>query len=118
MGTNYYAVRRKPTIAEPIHIGKSSGGWLFVFQEQNINWGEYHCIWHTYNQVKDWLKKHTTGKNPPYTILNEYDEEISFEQFVIIVDTKQKDERCLNNPDNFAFCKNIDGYRFSEGDFS
>lgn len=119
MGTNYYAVRRKPTLEEPIHIGKSSGGWLFCFQEQKINWGKYHCEWHTYNQVKAWLKEHTTGENPPYTILNEYDEELTFDEFIKIVDDKQKDPHCLSNPENFNFTtKNIDGYRFTEGDFS
>lgn len=34
MGTNYYAVRNKPTVESPHHIGKSSAGWLFNFQEQ------------------------------------------------------------------------------------
>lgn len=35
MGTNYYAVKNRPTVCSPIHIGKSSSGWLFLFHEQN-----------------------------------------------------------------------------------
>jgi hypothetical protein len=34
MGTNYYAVKNGPTIQELVHIGKSSAGWLFNFQQQ------------------------------------------------------------------------------------
>lgn len=118
MGTNYYAVKRKPSISEPIHIGKSSVGWLFCFQYQNRNeYGEIPCVWRTYNQVKDWLKKYTTGEDSPYVIINEYDEIISYDDFIDLVDTKQKDERNKKNPDNFEHCDNVDGYRFVERDF-
>ena len=110
MGTNYYAVKKRPTVEEPIHIGKSSWGWLFCFQDN-----EY---WHTYPQVKQWLRDNVKSKNGEYVILDEYDRELSFEEFVEIVDIKQKDERNLRNPDNFKYSKNIDGYRFSSGDFS
>jgi hypothetical protein len=119
MGTNYYVLKNKPTLETPIHIGKSSCGWLFGFQEQNETWRDVPVVWHTYNQVKEWLKKYTTGENPQYVILNEYDEIISYEEFIDLVDEKQKDEKNLSNPDNFNYyVKNIDGYRFSEGDFS
>ncbi len=118
MGTNYYAVKKKPTIAEPIHIGKSSWGWLFLFQSQNDTWREEPVVWNTYNQVKEWLDKYTNGKDKPYVILDEYDREISYEDFIKLVEDKQKDEHCLSNPDNFTYNRNVDGYRFSDGDFS
>lgn len=35
MGTNYYAVSKKPTVTSPLHIGKSSCGWKFLFHEVN-----------------------------------------------------------------------------------
>ena len=41
MGTNYYAVKKKPRIVkihDEIHLGKSSYGWKFAFQEQE----QYH----------------------------------------------------------------------------
>lgn len=118
MGTNYYAVSKKPTVSEPIHIGKSSMGWLFCFQEQRITWGEYPIEWHTYEQVKKWLKEHTTGKNATHVILDEYDNKVTFKEFFELVDIKQKDPHNLKNPDNFSYSKNVNGYRFSEGDFS
>lgn len=118
MGTNYYVVKRKPTIEEPVHIGKSSGGWLFCFQEQNLNWRDIPIEWHTYKQVKDWLQKYTTGKNSPYVILDEYDTIINYKDFIELVDNKQNDPRILSNPDNFTYSKNVDGYRFTNNDFS
>lgn len=109
MGMNYYAVQKKPTCKPPIHIGKSSYGWLFDFHDT-----EY---WHTYPQVKAWLKEHTIGDNADYIILNEEDEPISYKDFIDLVDKKQKDPMNLDNPDNFTYARNIDGYRFTQGDF-
>lgn len=109
MGMNYYAVQKKPTCKRPIHIGKSSYGWLFDFHDT-----EY---WHTYPQVKAWLKEHTIGDNADYIILNEEDEPISYKDFIDLVDKKQKDPMNLDNPDNFTYARNIDGYRFTQGDF-
>ena len=59
MGTNYYLVKNGPTVNEPIHIGKSSMGWLFCFQSQKETWHEPPIVWNTYNQVKDTLKRLT-----------------------------------------------------------
>jgi len=118
MGTNYYAVRRKPTLEEPIHIGKSSGGWLFLFQTQNETWNEIPAVWNNYKEVKEWLDKYTNGKDKPYIILNEYEKEISYKEFIDLIETKQKDKHCLSNPDNFKYNQNVEGYRFASGDFS
>lgn len=119
MGTNYYAVKKKPSLEEPIHIGKSSFGWLFLFQEQNDTYREYPIEWHTYNQVKEWLEKHAIGENAPYVILDEYEREIPLEELLKLIEMKQRDERCKNNPDNFNYnTKNVDGYRFTDSDFS
>lgn len=117
MGTNYYAVRNKASLEEPIHIGKSSMGWLFVFQEQNDTWRDTPVEWHTFNQVKEWLYKNTV-ESKKYVILDEYDRKISYKKFINLVEQKQKDKHCLLNPDNFNYSKNVDGYRFSSGDFS
>lgn len=118
MGTNYYAVRNKPSIADPIHIGKSSCGWLFCFQEQDIKWTDFPVSWHSYDDVKEWLERHTTGDNPTHVIIDEYDRVKTFEEFIDLVDTKQNDPRNLENPENFIYSKNVNGYRFSDGDFS
>lgn len=118
MGTNYYVVKRKPTISEPVHIGKSSLGWLFCFQIQNNTWEDTPIVWNNYSEVKEWLNKYANGKDKPYTILDEYDREISYKEFIDLVDRKQKDKNCLSNPDNFKYNKNIDGYRFTDREFS
>ena len=109
MGTNYYAVKKKPSLYNRnIHIGKSSCGWLFLFQDND----EYH----TYPQFKKWLENNVdTGE---YILFNEYNEEISKEELLNIIDTIQKDEHSLSNPKNFDYgTKNIDGYRFTNKDF-
>jgi hypothetical protein len=116
MGTNYYAVRNRPSIEEPHHIGKSSAGWLFNFQEQHNTWNHPPVVWHTWPQVKDWLKKYTVDSHE-YVIMDEYDEIISYDNFVDIVEAKQNDPFCRDNPDNFTYSANRNGYRFSEGDF-
>ena len=116
MGTNYYAVRNRPTTREPIHIGKSSMGWMFLFHQHNDTWDDPPVIWNTFGQVKEWLKKYTVDSNE-FVIMTEYDETVTFEDFFEMVDAKQKDDQCRGNPDNFVYCKNVDGYRFDDRDF-
>lgn len=116
MGTNYYAVKNRPTTKQPLHIGKSSSGWLFCFHQINDTWNEPPVCWNTYNQVRDWLRKYTV-ESDNYVIMNEYDEIVSYNDFVEMVERKQKDERCKSNDENFRYCKNVDGYRFDDRDF-
>ena len=117
MGTNYYAVRNRPTVESPHHIGKSSAGWLFSFQSHNEKWCDPPIVWNTYKQVTDWLYRHTV-ESEDYVILNEYDEIIPFDDFVKLVEEKQNDPLCKDNPDNFSYSRNVDGYRFSDEEFS
>ena len=112
MGTNYYAVRNRPTTYDPIHIGKASFGWKFNFQSHNDNWEEPPVVWNTYDQVYEWLYKYTV-ESDSFVIMNEYDEIISFNDFIRLVEEKQKE----NNPDDFTYSKNVNGYRFYDGDF-
>lgn len=112
MGTNYYAVKNRPTTTEPIHIGKSSIGWRFLFQTQNDTWNDPPVVWNTYDQVYEWLYKNTVEKED-YVIINEYDEIISFEKFIQLVEEKQK----INNPDDFTFTRNMNGFRFTDNEF-
>ena len=117
MGMNYYVVSSQPTIQPPIHIGKSSAGWLFGFQAQNDIWHDPPVVWNTFEQVRDWLKKHTVD-DPKNVIINEEDEVISYSDFIKIVECKQNDEHCISNPDNFKRSRNVNGYRFMDGEFS
>lgn len=107
MGTNYYAVKIKPSVEEPIHIGKLSYGWRFLFQEQEDTWRDVPVIWHSYPQVIDWLKKYTVD-DPQYVIINEYDEIIDLQEFVDLVESKQSIK------DDDTWSKIVDGYRFEE----
>lgn len=112
MGTNYYAVQKKPTIASPLHIGKSSYGWKFLFHEVNRGFCEYDYDLeiHTFEQWKDYLQN-----NKEIIILDEYDRKISVKDFFELIAEKQKNE----NVENFNHhVKNVDGYRFSDCDFS
>lgn len=113
MGTNYYLVKSKPTTREPIHIGKSSIGWRFLFHRVNEPWNDPPVVWNTYNQVKSFLQKYAV-LNKDYLIMDEYDEIVSYEDFVRMVDRKQKED----NPHNFENADDIDGYRFTDAEFS
>lgn len=112
MGTNYYAVKNRPTTTKPIHIGKASIGWRFHFQAQNEKWNDPPIIWNTYEQVYEWLYKNTV-ENDKYVIMDEYDSIVSFEEFINLVEEKQK----INNPDDFACARNVNGFRFSDEEF-
>ena len=114
MGTNYFAVRNRPTVDEPIHIGKSSAGWMFSFQSHNDTWSDPPVIWNTYEQVVDWLRQYTV-ETKEYVIMDEYDRIVSLDDFVMMVQNKQIDGK--DNPDNFRHSRNVNGYRFTDGDF-
>lgn len=114
MGTNYYVVPNRPSVEEPIHIGKSSMGWLFCFHDYEDKWHEPPIVWHTYEQVINWLQKNTV-ETSKYIIMNEYDEIVSLKEFVELVEWKQIES--VDNPDNFIYCRNVNGYRFMEGVF-
>ena len=113
MGTNYYAVKKEPTVLSPIHIGKSSMGWKFCFHkvcsfENYINEDPLN----TFPQWKKFLEEQTASGN--IVIMDEYDRVVSLDDFLKMVEIKQK----VNNPDDFTYADNIDGYRFESGEFS
>ena len=112
MGTNYYAVRNKPTVCHPIHIGRASAGWRFLFHIVDA-WDNYisNEPLNTFPNWKKFLEEQTANGN--IVIMNEYNEVVSLDDFLTMVETKQKE----NNHDNFAYSDNIDGYRFKRGKF-
>ena len=113
MGTNYFVQKNKPTVHEPIHIGKSSIGWLFLFHREEDTWNDPPIVWNNYEQVKAWLKANTVDSSN-YVIINEYDEIVPYNEFIAMVEWKQQDEQCRNNPDNFSYhTDHVNGYRFS-----
>lgn len=64
-----------------------------------------------------WLHEHITLKQD-YVLMNEYDEVVDVEDFIETVQKIQHDKNCKSNSDNFRYCRNVDGYRFAEGEFS
>ena len=93
MGTNYYVVRNRQTIDDPIHIGKASIGWMFHFQAQNDKWNDPPVVWNTYPQVKKWLYDNTVASTD-FVIMDEYDEIIPYEELIELIDDKQTDPFC------------------------
>ena len=110
MGCNYYVVSKKPTIAKPLHIGKASAGWKFLFHDISENDLEIH----TFPEWKSFLLEHCMPHADCF-ILDEYDAKIDVFEFLDYIEKKQLED---DNPDNFKNCKNIDGYRFTDGEFS
>ena len=114
MGTNYYAVETKPTIRTPIHIGKSSIGWRFLFYR--LKDYENHITnkpLNTFPQWKEFLETQT--KAGTIVIMNEYNEIVELERLLNLINEKQTE----NHEDNFKYgIDDIDGYRFSDDDFS
>ena len=100
-----------------VHIGKSSAGWLFNFQHQDTEIDGVKIKWHSYEDVMSFLKEWVSQKKE-FVIIDEYNRKVSYTEFKDLVDTKQKDPHNLDNPDNFHYCDNVKGYRFSSGDFS
>ena len=112
MGTNYYAVKKEPTVLSPIHIGKSSRGGKFCFHkvcsfENYINEEPLN----TFPQWKKFLEEQTANGN--IVIMNEYDEIVELNYLLELIESKQSED----NPDNFTWSDNIDGYRFIDGEF-
>lgn len=83
MGTNYYTkLNVCPTckrLEQEVHIGKSSGGWRFMFQ---YNGGKFYK---TIAEMKKWLKDKT--------IEDEYGDIVPFKLFWNMVQSKQKSQR-------------------------
>lgn len=46
--------------------------------------------------------------------MNEYDEIVSYDRLMELIKNKQKED----SPDMFEYCENVNGYRFSDGEFS
>ena len=113
MGTNYFAVSTKPTVCHPIHIGKSSIGCRFLFHRVDVydNYFSNDPL-NTFPQWKRFLEEQTSNGN--IVVMDEYDRIVLLDDFLKMIEIKQK----CNNPDDFTYSDNIDGYRFESGEFS
>ena len=105
MGTNYFAISNKPKVWDrKIHIGKSSSGWKFLLH--------YCDFFKSIDELKKFFDEYVrTGE---YVIMDEYENIISPDDLLNYIESKQDTE----NNENFAYgVMNINGYRFSEGEF-
>ena len=108
MGTNYYYTKFTRCKEcghidqKEVHIGKNSYGWKFHFQYE------------TFKDPKNW-KEELKNKY----IYNEYDEEVPYNKFIDLVETKQKiiepprDEYYVIDENYFE----INGYQFYTGEW-
>ena len=104
MGVNYYLLipkKKKYTLYQNIlHLGKASIGSKFVlrlYPNHYTNW----------TQMKEWLKREIERGS---VILDEYDREVSLDDFIKMVEQKQNE---LNND----YCIEIEGYNFLNEEF-
>lgn len=127
MGTNYYVKHKNRKVRqEDLHIGKRSYGWEFNFQA--IEEDDYYNI-PKISTKKQWFEYLINHKDE---IFNEYDENISFREFIEIVETaspgtiRKDGHKLLNHYDECirkdGYCnhsyKDEDGYNMSTVEFS
>lgn len=121
MGTNYYVEKIIPdehklilnlygAKLEPLHLGKASAGWEFVFRgyrELNLT------------SLDGWLEYITTND---VRIVNEYDEEVILENFLRMVYRFRKTCRCISKMEEHCVHENHELDRnnnlFIFGDFT
>lgn len=114
MGTNYYVKKNlcdSCKRSDPIHLGKSSAGWKFLLQANGF---EHYKNW---KEMKAWLADKV--------IENEYEERVSVENFVDLVEKKHADPELWDHHtarpdqnilDDFAK-QDPEGYDFHDGEF-
>ncbi len=102
MGTNYYYESCKRS--ESLHIGKSSAGWVFIFQAHD----EPEIM-----SVSDYL---VHFENNPGKIVNEYQQELTVEEFKQLVQSLQSQP---NRPrENLQNWSDLEDYHFAKYNFS
>lgn len=111
MGTNYYLYKKEDTCKcckrpfEPLHIGKSSYGWVFalhIIPEDGIH------------DLDDWEKLWNQEKA---IIKNEYDEIISPEKMMLIITDRDSFNMRRNN-DHYIHHHGTGTWDCLEGEFS
>ena len=123
MGTNYYI---KPDECEhcgrsdePIHIGKSSIGWQFLFKAYPDEHYECEHVGGPIVSAADWRKR---LMRPNTVIVDEYDRPESVECFWVFVTNKQQEDPPASHPDypewrDFEYT-DPEGFRMGTRDFS
>lgn len=119
MGTNYYVkMKACPHCGrggEDLHIGKSSGGWKFLFQRHDDMGLDSARIWFDFLAAPDRI------------IVDEYGQNVAFDDFKSLVERKQDDRLTGLNCARLCGCSewcrthksdetiDDDGYRIANG---
>lgn len=108
MGTNYYGRLKKPKRKtyldyEKFHIGKSSCGWKFCFQTNKH--------FKSFEEFKKWLN------DDNFIIFDEYGRKVDKNEFLKMILDKQNEDETQTRYDN-EYTRNIDGFDFTDNDFS
>lgn len=124
MGTNYYAIAQYKLLFDEdstsllanmhktkdedaiIHIGKSSAGWRFLFQDSKY--------FHNYKEFLNFINRYVVTHR--YRIYDEYGDEQSAQALLELIQHKQKIYDSDENFDNGI--RNESGYRFCDNTFS
>lgn len=133
MGMNYYVkIDTKEAIQDALyanslvysvldsfelHIGKSSYGWKFVFQQQEI-YNPLNRWTNLLNSYRSWKEFLTTA---PVVIINECNEEVNKEEFFKMVEEKQNEiHPNIREKEQMKEFEYLDGegYRIQIGEFS
>ena len=115
MGTNYYTVGEAKTcgesgavkdVVEALHVGKSSGGWRFLFRGHTDEGLLTAKAWWAYLETRK--------------IVDEYGSSVNFDELKRLVAAKQfekmPDEKYMSN--GYLSFTDSDGFGFVTSDFS
>ena len=100
MGTNYFLVKTKPTCRAPLHIGKSSIGWRFLFYRPD-RWETDDIPLNTFEQWKEYIYNCVTSGT--HVVIDEYDEVIDPVELFDMIARKQKEK----SDNMFCNCENF-----------
>ena len=122
MGTNYYAIIDSCPHCkrgEKLHIGKSSGGWEFLFRAYQPPHVPVLMLY------KDWIE---LLERPTTVITNEYDEVVPFEKIILrlaptlpgMVSARRMSEYVKGDKlvDQSQYWQDPDGAEFCNNEFS
>lgn len=100
MGTNYYVRTdfcKECERFEKIHLGKSSAGWKFIVDVQEL-------YYKTFQEFVEFIRKNDGN------IYDEYNESISFDELMNKIESKKdgKSHCFIYEKDKYADCKEVD----------
>jgi hypothetical protein len=116
MGTNYYVILNECQGCkryDSLHVGKNSYGWPFTFRAYvDLDLYSYPGLEEEIKSKQDW---EAFLKKPGMRIVNEYDEEISYQALIELAESKL---RTGDQSLHFNDFLDEEGYTFTTEEFS